>query len=66
MFHFENNFWYVLAYLKGIQAVCLCFHSIFNFDIFSQTVLVCQSYNAGLWPPPQRACTDKSKLNMIE
>jgi len=30
-----------------------------------QTVLVCQSYNAGLWSPPQRACTEKSKLNMI-
>jgi len=50
-------FWYVLAYLKGIQDVSV--HSIFNFDIF----LVCQSYNGGLWGPPQRACT-KSKLNM--
>jgi len=30
-----------------------------------QTVLVCQSYNAGLWSPPQRACTEKFKLNMI-
>jgi len=28
-----------------------------------QTVLL--SYNAGLWSPPQRACTAKSKLNMI-
>jgi len=31
--HFEMNFWYVLAYLKGIQDVGLCFCSIFNFDI---------------------------------
>jgi len=30
--HFEINFWYVLAYLKGIQDVSV--HSIFNFDIF--------------------------------
>jgi len=30
-----------------------------------QTVLVCQSYNGGLWSPPQRACTEKSKLYMI-
>jgi len=33
--HFEINFRYVLAYLKGIQDVgVFCFHSIFNFDIF--------------------------------
>jgi len=30
--HFEINFWYGLAYLKGCR--CLCFHSIFNFYIF--------------------------------
>jgi len=30
-----------------------------------QTVLVCQSYNEGLWSPLQRACTEKCKLNMI-
>jgi len=30
-----------------------------------QTVLVCQSYNGGLWSPPQRACTEKSKLLLI-
>jgi len=30
---FEMNFWYVLAYLKGIQDVG-CFHSSLNFDIF--------------------------------
>jgi len=28
-------------------------------------LLVCQTYNASLWSPPQRACTEKSKLNMI-
>jgi len=50
---FEINFWNVFAHLKGIQ------------DVFSRTVLVCQSYNGGLWSPPQRACTGKSKLNMI-
>jgi len=33
--HFEINCWYVLAYLQGKQRCrCLCFHSIFNFDIF--------------------------------
>jgi len=31
--------------------------------IFGQTGVVCQSYNAGLVGP--RACTEKSKLNMI-
>jgi len=34
-------------------------------DPLGQTVLVCQSYNGGLWSPPQRACTEKSNLNMI-
>jgi len=57
--HFEIKFWYVLAYLKGIQEVV----SILIF--IGQTVRVCQSYNGGLWSPPQRACTEKSKLNMI-
>jgi len=33
--HLEINFRYVLAYLKGHpRCRCLCFHSIFNFDIF--------------------------------
>jgi len=32
--HFEINVLYVLAYLKGIQDVGVCFHSIFYFDIF--------------------------------
>jgi len=40
--------------LKGIV------HSILTF--FGQTDVVCQSYNGGIWGPPQRACTEKSKL----
>jgi len=64
--HFEIHFGYVLTYLKGIQYVGVFVSAVvFNFDILGQTVLVCQSYNAGLWSPPQRACTEKSKLNMI-
>jgi len=30
-----------------------------------QTVRVYQSFNGGLWSPPQRACTEKSKWNMV-
>jgi len=64
--HFEINFWYVLAYLKGIQNVGVFVSAVFSNLIFlGQTVLVCQSYNGGLWSPPQRACTEKSKFNMI-
>jgi len=66
--HFEINFLYVLAYLKGIQNVGVFVSSSTVFSIlifFGQTVLVCQSYNEGLWSPPHRACTEKSKLNMI-
>jgi len=64
--HFEINFWYVLAYLKGIQDVCIFVSTVVSILIFlGQTVIVCQSYNGGLWSPPQRACTEKSKLNMI-
>jgi len=48
--HFEINFWYVLAYLKGIQDVGVFVVSILIF--FGQTVLVCQTYNGGLWSPP--------------
>jgi len=62
MVQFEINFWYVLAYLKGIQDVGVF---VFAVTFLGQTVLVCQSYNAGLWLPPQKACTEKSKLNMI-
>jgi len=61
--HFEINFLNVLAYLKGIQYVGVCFRSIVSILIFLGRV--CQSYYGGLWSPPQRACTEKSKLNMI-
>jgi len=55
-----------LADLKGIQDVGVFVSKVFTILIFlGQTVLVCQSYNGGLWSPPQRACTEKSKLNMI-
>jgi len=64
--HFEMNFWYVLAYLMGIQDVGVFVSTVFSILIFlGQTILVFQSYNGGLWGPPQRACTEKSKLNMI-
>jgi len=64
--HFEINFWYVLAYLKGIQDVGVFVPAVVSILIFlGQTVLVCQSYNGGLWSPPQRACTEKSKLNVV-
>jgi len=47
--HFEINFWYVLAYLKGTQDVGVFFRQFFPILIFlGQTVLVCKSYNAGL------------------
>jgi len=63
---FEIHFWYVLTYLKGIQDVGVFVSTVFSIFIFlGQTVLVCQSYNGGLWGPPQRACTEKSKLNRI-
>jgi len=64
--HFEMNFWYVLAYFKGIQDGIFV-STVFSILIFlGQTVLVCHSYNGGLWGPPQRACTEKSKLNVIK
>jgi len=64
--HLEINFWYILAHLKGIQDVVVFVSTVFSILIFlGQTVLVCQSYNAGLWAPPQTACAEKSKLNMI-
>jgi len=63
--HFEISFRYVLSDRKGIQDVGV-FISVFSILIFlGQTVCVCQSYNGGLWSPPQRACTEKSRLNMI-
>jgi len=64
--HFEINILYVLAYLKGTQDVDIFVSTVFSILIFlGQTVFVCQSYNGGIWSPPQRACTEKSKLNMI-
>jgi len=58
--HLEINFWYVLAYLKGIQDVGVFVSTVFSILIFlGQTLLVCQSYNGGLWGPPQRECTEK-------
>jgi len=54
----------VLVYLKGIQDVGV-FVSTFSILIFlGQTVLVCQSYGSP-WASPKRACTEKSRLNMI-
>jgi len=67
MVHFEIIFWYVLAYLKGTQDGGVFVSAVVSILIFlGQTVLVCQSYNAGLWTPSQRAYTEKSKLNMIQ
>jgi len=63
--HFEINFWYVLSYLKGV-GVGVFVSTVFSIlTFFGQTGFVYQSYNAGLGGPPQRACTEKSKLNMI-
>jgi len=40
--HFEINFWYVLAYLRGIQDVGVFVSTVVSFFIFlGQTVLVC-------------------------
>jgi len=63
--HFKIKFWYVLAYLKGIQDVGVFVSIVFSILIFlGQTVLVWKSY-ADLWGsqmgPPQRACTEKPK-----
>jgi len=64
--HFEIIFWYVLPYFKGIQDEGVFVSALVSVLIFlGQTVHVCQSYNVGLWSPLQRACTEKSKLNMI-
>jgi len=54
--HFKINFWYVLAYLKGIQDVSVFVPALVSILIFlGQTIFVCQSYNGGLWSPPQTA-----------
>jgi len=64
--HFEINLLYVLACLRCIQDVGVFVCAVFLISKFlGQTVLVCQSYNGGLWGPPQRTCTEKSKLNLI-
>jgi len=63
--HFETNLWYVLAYLKGIQDVGVFVSTVVSVLMFLGQTVVYQSYNGGLWSPPQRACTEKSKLNMI-
>jgi len=64
--YFEIDFWYVSAYLKGIQDVGVFVSAVVSILIFlGQTVHFYQSYNGGLWSPPQRACTEKSRLNMI-
>jgi len=42
------------AYLKGIQDVGVFVSTAFSIlTFFGQTVVVCQSYNAGLRSPPQ-------------
>jgi len=47
--HFEIHFWYVLAYLKGIQYVGVFVSTVFSIlTFFGQTVVVYQSYNAVL------------------
>jgi len=47
--HFEINFWYVLACLKGIQDVGVFVSTVFSIFIFlGQTVRVYQSYNGGI------------------
>jgi len=52
--------------VSGINDILKYIFAVVSVFIFlGQTVPVCQSYNAGLWSPPQRACTEKSKLNMI-
>jgi len=48
---------------------CLCFHGIFNFDSFWSN-RCCLSVIHWRWRgssigSPQKACTEKSKLNMI-
>jgi len=56
-FTFEIHFWYGLSYLKGIQDVVVFVSTVVSILIFLY---------GGLWSPPQRACTEKSKLNMIQ
>jgi len=44
-------------HLNGIQDV-----GVFISTVVSILIFVSQSYNGSLWSPPQRACTEKSKL----
>jgi len=44
---------FTLAYIEGIQDVGVFVSTVFSILTFlGQTVLVCQSYNAGIWGPP--------------
>jgi len=50
--HFEINFWNVLAYLKSIKDVGVFVSTVFSIlTFFGQTIVVYQSYNAGLGGP---------------
>jgi len=53
----------ILAYLQGIQDVGVLFPQYFQFWHFLVKPFL--SVNGGLWGLPQRACSEKSKLNMI-
>jgi len=72
--HFEIHFLYVSAYLKGVDVGVrcrfLCFHSVFNFDIFLSNrcclSVIHWGFRGSTLGSPQRACTEKSKLKMIE
>jgi len=65
--HFETNFWYVLAYLKGIQDVGVFVSTVFSMLTFlGQTVLVFQSYTVmQVYGVHLKEPAQKSKLNMI-
>jgi len=41
--HFEINFWYVLAYLKGIQDVSVCVSAVVTILIFFRLNCSCLS-----------------------
>jgi len=58
--HFEIKFWYVLAYLKGIQDV-----GVFVSTVFLVKPLLSISHTLEAKGVHQKACTEKSKLNMI-
>jgi len=63
--HFEIIFLICFSLSRGHpRCRCLCFHSIFNFDILRSN-RSCLAVIKWIWSPPQRARTEKSKLNMI-